>query len=244
MGWVHCHISQAPPDARQARPDLPAALAGVIRKLIAKSPDDRYQSAHGLLKDLEGCQRQCAELQAGQPMSSFVIGGHDISERFQVSQQAVRPRGRGRGPPRAFFESASSGPARLLLVGRILGRRQVLAHPRDPQGHREPARQLHRRQVRSAGPQRPLRRPGPDAARAGPAAAGRAGRAPAGVATDAGTGAGRRRAASCSTSSRSWSRWWGRSRRSRSSLRARHRAGSSPSSGSSSRPSRARSTRW
>ena len=99
----------------QARPDLPAALAGVIRKLMAKSPDDRYQSARGLLKDLEGCQRQCAELQAGQPMSSFVIGGHDVSERFQVSRKLY-----GREDEAAalleFFESASNGPARLLLV--------------------------------------------------------------------------------------------------------------------------------
>ncbi|HET6145971.1 MAG TPA: serine/threonine-protein kinase PknK [Polyangia bacterium] len=120
MGWVECHISQEPPDARQARPDLPAALAGVIRKLMAKSPDDRYQSARGLLKDLEGCQRQCAELEAGQPMSSFVIGGHDLSERFQVSRKLF-----GREDEAAnlleLFESASNGPARLLLVAGYSG---------------------------------------------------------------------------------------------------------------------------
>jgi diguanylate cyclase (GGDEF)-like protein len=40
------------PDPRASRADLPPALAGVIARLLAKDPDDRYQTAAGLGADL------------------------------------------------------------------------------------------------------------------------------------------------------------------------------------------------
>jgi predicted Ser/Thr protein kinase len=41
------------PDLAALRPELPPALVAVIGKLLAKDPDDRYQSATGLLRDLQ-----------------------------------------------------------------------------------------------------------------------------------------------------------------------------------------------
>ncbi len=46
------HTVQAPPDVRQLRPEVSAPLAAVIAKLLAKDPDDRYQSGDGLAADL------------------------------------------------------------------------------------------------------------------------------------------------------------------------------------------------
>jgi serine/threonine protein kinase/putative intracellular protease/amidase len=40
------HTTEEPPAVRAARPDVPDALAGVLAKLMAKSADDRYQTAH------------------------------------------------------------------------------------------------------------------------------------------------------------------------------------------------------
>ncbi len=58
LEWVHAHLAQIPPDPRTFRPDLPEMLTHVILKLLAKSSDDRYQSAFNLLNDLEYCGNQ------------------------------------------------------------------------------------------------------------------------------------------------------------------------------------------
>jgi eukaryotic-like serine/threonine-protein kinase len=40
------HTTEAPPAVRAARPEVPEALVSVLAKLMAKSADDRYQTAH------------------------------------------------------------------------------------------------------------------------------------------------------------------------------------------------------
>jgi serine/threonine-protein kinase len=42
---VQQHVSQAPPDIRARRPDVPADLADLVGQLLAKSPDDRPSDA-------------------------------------------------------------------------------------------------------------------------------------------------------------------------------------------------------
>ncbi|MEO8184661.1 MAG: serine/threonine-protein kinase, partial [Deltaproteobacteria bacterium] len=50
---VHAHIARRPVSPRVHRPDLPEVLEGIIQRLLAKVPDDRYQTAAGLVADLE-----------------------------------------------------------------------------------------------------------------------------------------------------------------------------------------------
>ncbi len=47
------HAVAEPPDPLVLAPELSPALAAILLRLLAKDPDDRYQSAHGLLHDLE-----------------------------------------------------------------------------------------------------------------------------------------------------------------------------------------------
>src|SRR5213078_4816787 len=49
---IQMHLAVPAPDVRSVRPDVSAALAAVVDALLAKDPDDRYQSGDGLRADL------------------------------------------------------------------------------------------------------------------------------------------------------------------------------------------------
>jgi predicted ATPase/HPt (histidine-containing phosphotransfer) domain-containing protein len=112
MGWVHCHISKPAPSPRDVKPSIPEPLALLCRTLLAKDPDDRYQSALGLLNDLETCLREWRDTGAIAP---FALRKHDVSERFQLSQRLF-----GRDTQLDalvdIFHAASRGASKLVLV--------------------------------------------------------------------------------------------------------------------------------
>ena len=83
MGWVYSHIAKTPPSPRNVNPAVPEMIAQVILKLLAKTPEDRYQSSKGLLDDLATCRDQWTEKRAIDP---FALGRSDISEKFQIPQ--------------------------------------------------------------------------------------------------------------------------------------------------------------
>jgi len=117
LGYIHCHLSRTAPDVRELNPRVPEGLARVVAKLMAKNPDARYQSARGLIADLERCQKIWQE---SRTIPGFELGQHDISERFRVSR-ALLGRDAEAAELTAAFEQASGGDARLLLVAGYSG---------------------------------------------------------------------------------------------------------------------------
>jgi diguanylate cyclase (GGDEF)-like protein len=49
---IRLHLTATAPDLRMLRPDIGPAMADVISRLLAKDPDDRYQTAEALRSDL------------------------------------------------------------------------------------------------------------------------------------------------------------------------------------------------
>jgi serine/threonine-protein kinase len=47
------HCEETPPDVRLISPDVPPGLVLVLERMLAKNPDDRYQTPQELIKDLE-----------------------------------------------------------------------------------------------------------------------------------------------------------------------------------------------
>jgi PAS domain S-box-containing protein len=81
---IHCHLAKEPTPPEQLRDDLPLAISQIILKLLAKNPEDRYQSAWGLQFDLIICRMQ---LEATGEISDLTIGENDVCERFQLSEK-------------------------------------------------------------------------------------------------------------------------------------------------------------
>ncbi|MDP6947072.1 MAG: AAA family ATPase, partial [Myxococcota bacterium] len=76
---VHSHIARAP-----LPPEAPGVLSALVLKLLAKNAEDRYQSAAGVIEDLETCARRLEE--RGQ-LDAFELGRGDVTERVQVPQK-------------------------------------------------------------------------------------------------------------------------------------------------------------
>jgi predicted ATPase/signal transduction histidine kinase/tRNA A-37 threonylcarbamoyl transferase component Bud32 len=81
---VHCHIAKQPISPHQINPEIPQAISDIVLKLMAKTAEERYQSAWGLQADLEACLNQ---LQATGKIELFSLATQDISDKFQIPQK-------------------------------------------------------------------------------------------------------------------------------------------------------------
>ena len=55
MEWVHCHIARQPVSPKERWNNFPATVSAIIMKLLAKTAEERYQTAAGVKHDLERC---------------------------------------------------------------------------------------------------------------------------------------------------------------------------------------------
>ena len=55
MEWVHCHIARRPIPPAERLKKIPAPVSAIIMKLLAKTAEERYQTAAGLESDLRRC---------------------------------------------------------------------------------------------------------------------------------------------------------------------------------------------
>jgi PAS domain S-box-containing protein len=84
LGWVHCHLARAPRPLAEASPGTPAVVSDIIMKLLAKPPDDRYQSARGLSHDLQRCLE---ELSTHGRVEPFPLGARDVWDKLRAANR-------------------------------------------------------------------------------------------------------------------------------------------------------------
>jgi PAS domain S-box-containing protein len=84
MEWVHCHIARQPVPANERVAGVPGPLSAIVMKLLAKTAEERYQTAAGVEDDLRRC---LAEREATGRIAPFPLGAHDASDRLLIPEK-------------------------------------------------------------------------------------------------------------------------------------------------------------
>jgi len=116
--WIHCHVARAPPSPSEIVPAVPEMIARLVLKLLAKMPEDRYQSARGLRFDLERCHEQWSKSGKIEP---FAPGERDTTDRLQIPQKLYGREAEIALLLQAFSRVAAAGTPEILLVSGYSG---------------------------------------------------------------------------------------------------------------------------
>ena len=116
--WVHCHIARHPmaPDERVA--NVPAPVSAIIMKLLAKTAEERYQTAAGLERDLRRC---LAEWEAERRIEHFPLGEHDVPDRLLIPEKLYGRAWEVETLLAAFDRVVRGGTPELVLVSGYSG---------------------------------------------------------------------------------------------------------------------------
>ncbi len=118
LEWVHCHIARMPRRPTGIAPDIPVSLESIVLKLLAKQPEERYQSAHGLQFDLEYCRREWEEKCR---IDHFPLGKEDLSDKFLISPKLYGREDEVAKLRENFKGVLDSGQARFVLISGYSG---------------------------------------------------------------------------------------------------------------------------
>ncbi|MBI5896171.1 MAG: AAA family ATPase, partial [Desulfobacterales bacterium] len=114
---VHSHLARLPLAPCEANTLIPDMASAIVMKLLAKSPEDRYQSAWGLQHDFDECLRQ---LEVKAEITYFPLGSQDVSDRLNISQKLY-----GRKQEKElllkYFDSIGDDAARMIMVSGYSG---------------------------------------------------------------------------------------------------------------------------
>ena len=118
MEWVHCHIARQPMPPGERSHAVPAPLSAIVMKLLAKTAEDRYQTAAGLEADLRRC---LAQWEAHGRIEPFPLGAHDASDRLLIPEKLYGREREIDALLAAFDRVVAHGAPELVLVSGYSG---------------------------------------------------------------------------------------------------------------------------
>jgi PAS domain S-box-containing protein len=116
--WVHCHIARQPRPPGERRKEVPESLSAIVLKLLAKSPEERYQTAAGLEVDFRRCLADWESLGRIDP---FLLGAHDASDRLLIPEKLYGRDRESKALVEAFDRVVARGTPELVLVSGYSG---------------------------------------------------------------------------------------------------------------------------
>jgi serine/threonine protein kinase len=118
MEWVHCHVAREPMPPDRRSKVIPGPVSAIVMKLLAKTVEERYQTAAGVEADLGKCLLAWESLGR---IDSFLLGTRDPPDRLRIP---VRLYGRDQELKAlidAFERVVASGRPELALVAGYAG---------------------------------------------------------------------------------------------------------------------------
>jgi predicted ATPase/signal transduction histidine kinase len=116
LEWAHRHLAVPPRPPRELDPAVPEMVERVLLRLLAKDPNERYQTASGLEYDL----RRCLEFWQGErAIPPFALGERDRPAHLSIPDK-VYGRELERDALLNAFElvRCQAGPRVVLIAGR------------------------------------------------------------------------------------------------------------------------------
>ena len=94
MEWVHCHMARKPVAPAEQFETIPPPVSAIIMKLLAKTAEERYQTAAGLESDLQRClaeylrsTRSAGVTGVQEIIEEFPLGEHDTPDRLLIPEK-------------------------------------------------------------------------------------------------------------------------------------------------------------
>ncbi|MPW22616.1 PAS sensor protein [Paraburkholderia piptadeniae] len=118
MEWVHCHVARKPmaPSAREGT--ISPVVSEIVMKLLAKTPEERYQTAAGVERDLRRC---LTDWQRQRHIEVFTLGEHDTPDRLLIPNKLYGRQREIDALVTAFDRVVAKGTPQLVLVSGYSG---------------------------------------------------------------------------------------------------------------------------
>ena len=118
MELVHCHIARQPTPPGVKLKGIPAPVSAIIMKLLAKTGEDRYQTAAGVENDLQRC---LTEWEVQHRIDEFPLGEHDTPDWLLIPEKLYGREGEIAALLAAFDRVAAGSKPELVLVSGYSG---------------------------------------------------------------------------------------------------------------------------
>jgi predicted ATPase len=113
MEWVPSHIARRPLPPSERLATVPVQVSAIVMKLLAKTGEERYQTAAGVEGDLRRC---LAEWESHGSIDPFPLGLHDASDRLLMPGRLYGREREIDALLAAFDRVVATGAPELVLV--------------------------------------------------------------------------------------------------------------------------------
>jgi PAS domain S-box-containing protein len=118
MELIHCHIARQPIPPRERSTTIPEQISSITMRLLAKTPEERYQTAAGVEADLRRC---LAEWESSGRVDLFPLGADDVHDRLLIPEKLYGRDGEIETLLTAFDRMVARGASELVLVSGYSG---------------------------------------------------------------------------------------------------------------------------
>jgi PAS domain S-box-containing protein len=118
MELVHAHIARQPIPPFERHQSVPSGVSAIIMKLLAKTAEERYQTASGAASDLRRC---LADWETHDRIDEFPLGEQDTPDRLLIPEKLYGRESEINALLAAFDRVVAGEKAELVLVSGYSG---------------------------------------------------------------------------------------------------------------------------